>query len=81
VSAASVAAAVALRPPKVQVGDAGEQMRFNERERGAGWRLDVRNAAKYVQGTSGVSLRDADHCARVGNETRPRPIGLGRESG
>ena len=65
--------------PQVQVRDAGEQMRFNERERGAGRGRDVRNVSKYVQRTGGVSLRHADHCARVVNETHP--TGFGRESG
>ena len=51
--------------PQGQMRDAGEQMRFNERERGAGRGRDVRNVSKYVQRTGGVSLRDADHCARV----------------
>ena len=66
---------------ELQVRDAGEQMRFNERERGAGRGRDVRNVSKYVQRTGGVSLRHADHCARVVNETETHPTGFGGESG
>ena len=78
-SAASAAAAAALRSPRSRCAIPSEQMRFNERERGAGRGRDVRNVSKYVQRTGGISLRDADHCARVVNETHP--IGFGGESG
>ena len=55
--------------------DTSEQMRLNERERGAGRGRDVRNVSKYVQRTGGVSLRHADHCTRVAKETHPTEFG------
>ena len=65
-----------LSIPQVQVRDAGEQMRFNERERrepaGGG---DVRNVSEYIQRPDWVSFRQADHCTRVVNETHPSVFG------
>ena len=66
--------------PQAQVRDAGEQMRFNERERGAGRGRGVRNVPKYVQRTGRVSVGNADHCARVVDEAETHPTGFGRES-
>ena len=65
--------------PHLQVRDASEQMRFNERERRAGHGRSVQDISKYVQRTGGVSLRHGDNCARVVNETHP--TGFGREPG
>ena len=67
--------------PQVQVRDASEQMRFNERERGADRGRDVQNVSEYIQRRGGVSLRHADHCTRVVNGTHPHPLGFGGESG
>ena len=66
--------------PQAQVRDTSEQIRFDERERRPGRGRDVRNVSKYVQRTAGVSLRHADHRARVVNETGNHPTGFGRES-
>ena len=55
--------------PQGQVRDAGEQMRFNECERGDDRGRVVQNISKCIQRPSGVSLRHADHCARVVNGT------------
>ena len=73
--------------PQVQVRDAGEQMRFNERERGDDRGRDVQDASECIQRCGRVPLRQADHCARVVNGTHLPVVdgtdlpGLGGESG
>ena len=72
--------------PQREVRDTSEQMRFNQRERGAGRGRDLRNVSKYVQGAGGVSLRHADHCARVVNRnpsdsgSAENPVSVSRAS-
>ena len=59
---------------QVQVRDAGEQMRFDERERGDDPGRAVPNLSEYVQRRSGVPLRHADHRTRVVNGDPFAPV-------